>query len=43
LYGGAETGSPPFLQLKLLEGVNAGDTVGAAPKFFVLIKLVNAQ
>lgn len=30
LYGGAETGSPSLFQLKLLEGVNAGETTGAA-------------
>jgi len=30
LYNGAETGSPPFFPLKLLEGVNEGETTGAA-------------
>jgi hypothetical protein len=31
LYKGAETGSPPFFPLNLLEGVNEGDMAGAAP------------
>jgi hypothetical protein len=31
LYKGAETGSPPFFPLNLLEGVNEGEMTGAAP------------
>lgn len=30
LFKGAETGSPPFFPLKLLEGVNVGEMTGAA-------------
>lgn len=29
MYKGAETGSPPFFPLKLLEGVNEGEMTGA--------------
>lgn len=31
LYKGEETGSPPFFQLELVEGVNAREITGSAP------------